>query len=153
MAKRAYCEQYAKCIQNPWTDLVFSVKWQNYFSRKSSKISLRHFIDEIIFIRASKSQYSELLSEYVLAEKLGKGSFGLGECYPYYKDCSLSIFRSLTTSTQYRYVEFVRILNVIFTVYTFYSTTSKYHEPEGAFSNGDNTINNVNIMSEERYTM
>uniref|UniRef100_A0A182RF49 Secreted protein n=1 Tax=Anopheles funestus TaxID=62324 RepID=A0A182RF49_ANOFN len=47
-----------------------------------------------LFFTASLSPYSEHLDEYVTAEKIGRGQDGPGECFPYYKDCPRSLFRS-----------------------------------------------------------
>ncbi|XP_035910367.1 uncharacterized protein LOC118511414 [Anopheles stephensi] len=47
-----------------------------------------------LFFTASLSPYSEHLDEYVTAEKVGRGQDGPGECFPYYKDCPRSLFRS-----------------------------------------------------------
>ncbi|XP_050074604.1 uncharacterized protein LOC126562203 [Anopheles maculipalpis] len=47
-----------------------------------------------LFFTASLSPYSEHLDEYVTAEKVGRGLDGPGECFPYYKDCPRSLFRS-----------------------------------------------------------
>uniref|UniRef100_A0A182NK90 Uncharacterized protein n=1 Tax=Anopheles dirus TaxID=7168 RepID=A0A182NK90_9DIPT len=47
-----------------------------------------------LFFTASLSPYSEHLEEYVTAEKVGRGQDGPGECFPYYKDCPRSLFRS-----------------------------------------------------------
>uniref|UniRef100_A0A182QQC5 Uncharacterized protein n=1 Tax=Anopheles farauti TaxID=69004 RepID=A0A182QQC5_9DIPT len=47
-----------------------------------------------LFFTASLSPYSEHLEEYVTAEKIGRGQDGPGECFPYYKDCPRSLFRS-----------------------------------------------------------
>ncbi|XP_053684730.1 uncharacterized protein LOC128734514 [Sabethes cyaneus] len=47
-----------------------------------------------LFFTASLSPYSEHLSEYVSAENIGKGKTGPGECFPYYKDCPRSLFRT-----------------------------------------------------------
>lgn len=43
---------------------------------------------------ASKSKFSDLLPEYVLAEKVGAGMMGPGECFPYYKECPRSLFKT-----------------------------------------------------------
>ncbi|XP_076234375.1 uncharacterized protein LOC143179164 [Calliopsis andreniformis] len=45
-----------------------------------------------LFFTASKSPFSSLLKDYVEAEKRGKFH---GECWPYFKDCPKSLFRSL----------------------------------------------------------
>uniref|UniRef100_A0A182WWW0 Uncharacterized protein n=1 Tax=Anopheles quadriannulatus TaxID=34691 RepID=A0A182WWW0_ANOQN len=47
-----------------------------------------------LFFTASQSPYAEHLEEYVTAEKIGRGQDGPGECFPYYKDCPRSLFRS-----------------------------------------------------------
>lgn len=38
-----------------------------------------------------------MLPEYVRAEKIGEGTSGPGECFPYYKDCPRSIFKTGAT--------------------------------------------------------
>lgn len=43
---------------------------------------------------ASKSPFAHLLDEYVEAEQVGKGELGAGECFPYFKDCPKSLFKS-----------------------------------------------------------
>ncbi|KAJ1521585.1 hypothetical protein ONE63_003237 [Megalurothrips usitatus] len=43
-----------------------------------------------LFLTASKSPFSEVMDEYVRAERAGAGD---GECWPYFKDCPKSIFR------------------------------------------------------------
>lgn len=50
--------------------------------------------------RASKSDFADLLTEYVKAERIGQGTHGPGECFPYYKDCPRSIFK--TQNHKYR---------------------------------------------------
>ncbi|XP_059620734.1 uncharacterized protein LOC132264516 [Phlebotomus argentipes] len=47
-----------------------------------------------LFLTASKSPFSHLLDEYVTAQRVGEGVLGPGECFPYYKKCPKSIFRS-----------------------------------------------------------
>ncbi|XP_055532114.1 uncharacterized protein LOC129722566 [Wyeomyia smithii] len=47
-----------------------------------------------LFFTASLSPYSEHLGEYVSAENIGRGKTGPGECFPYYKDCPRSLFRT-----------------------------------------------------------
>jgi hypothetical protein len=42
------------------------------------------------------SPFSELLGDYVKAEKMGKE---VSECYPYFKQCPKSIFKSSTFSS------------------------------------------------------
>lgn len=50
---------------------------------------------------ASKSPYSDLLSEYVEAEYAGSGKHGgPAECWPYMRDCTKSLF--VTKHTPYR---------------------------------------------------
>jgi hypothetical protein len=51
--------------------------------------------------RASLSPFSELLTEYVVAEKIGKGQKGPGECFPYFKNCPRSIFKSNEVHKKY----------------------------------------------------
>lgn len=51
---------------------------------------------------ATKSNYSHLLSEYVRAQQVGEGKIGPGECYPYYKNCPKSIFKSGREASKYR---------------------------------------------------
>ncbi|KAG4075066.1 hypothetical protein HA402_008131 [Bradysia odoriphaga] len=46
-----------------------------------------------LFFTASKSQFSQLLPEYVSAEEIGRGERGPGECFPYYKNCPRSLFK------------------------------------------------------------
>nr|CAD7198719.1 unnamed protein product [Timema douglasi] len=43
----------------------------------------------VLYSRASKSPFAEILEEYVAAERTGQGD---GECWPYYKDCPKSLF-------------------------------------------------------------
>ncbi|XP_053675914.1 uncharacterized protein LOC128726149 [Anopheles nili] len=57
-----------------------------------------------LFFTASLSPYSEHLDEYVTAEKIGRGQDGPGECFPYYKDCPRSLFRS-SNNFQHMYRE------------------------------------------------
>ncbi|KAK7788644.1 hypothetical protein R5R35_008277 [Gryllus longicercus] len=59
------------------------------------------FLGEIIklFFTASKSPFADLLTEYVTAEQAGKDH---GECWPYYKDCPKSLFRS---TQKHKYME------------------------------------------------
>ncbi|XP_030765218.1 uncharacterized protein LOC115889376 isoform X2 [Sitophilus oryzae] len=46
-----------------------------------------------LFLSASKSPFSEVMNEYVEAEKAGKGVEGSpAECWPYMKDCPKSLF-------------------------------------------------------------
>ncbi|KAF7271595.1 hypothetical protein GWI33_015547 [Rhynchophorus ferrugineus] len=48
-----------------------------------------------LFLSASKSPFSEVMKEYVEAEKAGKGLEGSpSECWPYMKDCPKSLFAS-----------------------------------------------------------
>ncbi|XP_058458965.1 uncharacterized protein LOC131435286 [Malaya genurostris] len=47
-----------------------------------------------LFFTASMSPYSEHLQEYVSAENIGKGQSGPGECFPFFKDCPKSLFRT-----------------------------------------------------------
>ncbi|KAJ6641863.1 hypothetical protein Bhyg_06808 [Pseudolycoriella hygida] len=47
-----------------------------------------------LFFTASKSQFSQLLPEYVSAEEVGQGVRGPGECFPYYKNCPRSLFKA-----------------------------------------------------------
>lgn len=50
------------------------------------------------------SPYSDLLHEYVEAENTGREK---GECFPYYKDCSKSLFRNrLVYLLDEKYLEF-----------------------------------------------
>ncbi|XP_075217488.1 uncharacterized protein LOC142322367 [Lycorma delicatula] len=62
--------------------------------------SLRRFglLGEVVqlFFTASKSPYSELLEEYIEAEKAGRDD---GDCWRYYKNCPKSLFR--TTHNKY----------------------------------------------------
>ncbi|XP_076283923.1 uncharacterized protein LOC143210694 isoform X2 [Lasioglossum baleicum] len=44
-----------------------------------------------LFFTASKSPFADLLTDYVEAENRGKFH---GECWPYFKDCPKSLFRS-----------------------------------------------------------
>ncbi|XP_058831007.1 uncharacterized protein LOC131689733 [Topomyia yanbarensis] len=55
-----------------------------------------------LFFTASLSPYSEHLQEYVSAENIGKGQSGPGECFPYFKDCPKSLFRT-TSKFQQRF--------------------------------------------------
>ncbi|XP_058067248.1 uncharacterized protein LOC131216710 [Anopheles bellator] len=55
-----------------------------------------------LFFTASLSPYAEHLDEYVMAEKVGRGQDGPGECFPYYKDCPRSLFRS-SNNFQHKY--------------------------------------------------
>ncbi|XP_050092697.1 uncharacterized protein LOC126575821 [Anopheles aquasalis] len=70
-----------------------------------------------LFFTASASPYSQHLDEYVMAEKLGRGQDGPGECFPYFKDCPRSLFRSA------------------------HNFQHKYQEPEQQHSNSDRTTN------------
>ncbi|KAK9891053.1 hypothetical protein WA026_013380 [Henosepilachna vigintioctopunctata] len=46
-----------------------------------------------LFLTASSSPFADILTEYVTAEKTGKGKLGSpSECWPYMKDCSRSLF-------------------------------------------------------------
>lgn len=49
----------------------------------------------ILLHRASLSPYSDLLTDYVKAEQMGKE---VNECIPYYKSCPKSIFKSSSSS-------------------------------------------------------
>ncbi|XP_055679744.1 uncharacterized protein LOC129787925 [Lutzomyia longipalpis] len=59
---------------------------------------LHHFglFGEVVklFLTASKSPFAHLLDDYVTAQKIGEGTLGPGECFPYYKKCPRSLFRS-----------------------------------------------------------
>lgn len=59
---------------------------------------------------ASKSEYADLLVEYVEAERVGQGTHGPGECFPYYKECPRSFFKS--PSHKYR-LDYYSIANLI----------------------------------------
>uniref|UniRef100_A0ABL0EG21 Uncharacterized protein n=2 Tax=Rhodnius prolixus TaxID=13249 RepID=A0ABL0EG21_RHOPR len=52
------------------------------------------FLGEVLklFFTASKSPYSEVLIDYVTAERQGVER---GECFPYFKDCPKSLFASM----------------------------------------------------------
>ncbi|XP_055382666.1 uncharacterized protein LOC129612884 [Condylostylus longicornis] len=60
--------------------------------------SLNNFglIGEItkLFLTASLSPFSDHIGEYVEAEEIGKGNIKPGECFPYYKNCPKSIFKT-----------------------------------------------------------
>lgn len=45
--------------------------------------------------RVTKSPFSELIPEYVRAQRVGEGKQAPGECFPYYKGCPKSIFKAL----------------------------------------------------------
>lgn len=47
-----------------------------------------------LFFTASKSPFSNHLSEYVEAENAGKGKSGSSECWPYMKECPKSLFKT-----------------------------------------------------------
>uniref|UniRef100_A0A336LW18 CSON005846 protein n=1 Tax=Culicoides sonorensis TaxID=179676 RepID=A0A336LW18_CULSO len=47
-----------------------------------------------LFLTASQSPYSHLLDDYVRAEKVGRGEIAPAECFPYYKECPKSLFKS-----------------------------------------------------------
>ncbi|GAB0090926.1 uncharacterized protein DMENIID0001_057060 [Sergentomyia squamirostris] len=68
----------------------------------SKKLHHFGFFGEIVklFLTASKSPFSDLLDEYVTAERIGEGVQGPGECFPYYKKCPKSLFR---TSIDHKY--------------------------------------------------
>uniref|UniRef100_A0A2M3Z6H1 Secreted peptide n=1 Tax=Anopheles braziliensis TaxID=58242 RepID=A0A2M3Z6H1_9DIPT len=70
-----------------------------------------------LFFTASASPYSQHLDEYVMAEKVGRGQDGPGECFPYFKDCPRSLFRSA------------------------HNFQHKYQQPEQQHSNADRTTN------------
>ncbi|XP_049541794.1 uncharacterized protein LOC125955023 [Anopheles darlingi] len=70
-----------------------------------------------LFFTASASPYSQHLDEYVMAEKVGRGQDGPGECFPYFKDCPRSLFRSA------------------------HNFQHKYQEPEQQHSNSERTTN------------
>lgn len=53
---------------------------------------------------ATKSNYAHLLTEYVTAQQIGEGKVGPGECFPYYKKCPKSIFKSGRQANKYRFV-------------------------------------------------
>lgn len=59
---------------------------------------------------ATKSKYAHLMDEYVTAQKVGEGEISPGECYPYYKDCSKSIFKNAKEQNKYRYLQFIYFL-------------------------------------------
>lgn len=58
------------------------------------KVTVEFFISVNLF-RASLSPYSDLLTDYVKAEQMGKE---VNECIPYYKQCPKSIFKSSSSS-------------------------------------------------------
>ncbi|XP_067612673.1 uncharacterized protein [Eurosta solidaginis] len=47
-----------------------------------------------LFLTATSSPYADLIPEYVNAQEIGEGRKPPGECFPYYKGCSKSIFRT-----------------------------------------------------------
>ncbi|CAH0381335.1 unnamed protein product [Bemisia tabaci] len=59
-----------------------------------------------LFFTASKSPFSDLMGEYVAAERAGLG----GECWPYFKECTKSLFLS--------------------SAYSKYSTSNENEQPE-----------------------
>lgn len=64
---------------------------------KSDLVHLGLFGEMIkLFLTASQSPYSSLLQEYVTAEKVGKGQVSPAECFPYYKECPKSLFKTGT---------------------------------------------------------
>lgn len=60
---------------------------------------------------ATKSNYAHMLTEYVTAQEIGEGKVGPGECFPYYKKCPKSIFKSGREANKYRFVE--RLIYVV----------------------------------------
>ncbi|KAL7732085.1 hypothetical protein ACLKA6_015846 [Drosophila palustris] len=48
-----------------------------------------------LFLTVTKSPFSELIPEYVRAQRVGEGKQAPGECFPYYKACPKSIFKAL----------------------------------------------------------
>lgn len=107
-----------------------------------------------------------MLPEYVLAEKVGEGSSGPGECFPYYKDCPRSIFRT-NTSKRYRYVAYdytprLACNNIILDVI---SSDDKHSSTAGVDDRRpdvdgehlvqlrDNEINDINGMDEQSFNM
>ena len=72
------------------------VKLWSYFLREKWNIQHELFKKLInnTYFSASKSPYAHLLDEYVEAEEVGKGQSGAGECFPYFKACPKSLFKS-----------------------------------------------------------
>lgn len=50
-----------------------------------------------LFLTVTKSAFSELIPEYVRAQRVGEGKQAPGECFPYYKACPKSIFKALAS--------------------------------------------------------
>ncbi|XP_031617175.1 uncharacterized protein LOC116337032 [Contarinia nasturtii] len=73
-----------------------------------SKKTLDHlgFLGEVakLFFTATKSNYAHLLTEYVTAQQIGEGTVGPGECFPYYKKCPKSIFKSGREANKYSHI-------------------------------------------------
>lgn len=51
------------------------------------------------------------MDEYVTAQQVGEGKLSPGECYPYYKKCSKSIFKNAKEQNKYRYLESTQSFN------------------------------------------
>lgn len=57
---------------------------------------------KFFYFSATKSNYAHLLTEYVTAQQIGEGKSGPGECFPYYKKCPKSLFKSGRAANKYR---------------------------------------------------
>lgn len=62
----------------------------------------RKFFFHIFDFSATKSNYAHLLTEYVTAQQIGEGKLSPGECFPYYKKCPKSLFKSGRAANKYR---------------------------------------------------
>ena len=65
---------------------------------------------------ATKSPYAEHINEYVKAQRIGEGMEVPGECFPYFKGCPKSLFKSNTQNHKYKYRNFEHFIQIF--IYT-----------------------------------